>query len=455
MSFQPLKGFRDFLPPDASNRARVTASLRETARRAGFEEVETPSLESLELFKVKSGEGIVEETFSFTDKGGREVTLVPENTPSVARLLVSRIKVEPLPVKWVAFCRLWRYEDPQSGRTREFSQCSLDIFGVPGVEAELELLATASQMLEGLGLQGEFVFRLNDRRLLQGLSDALAVKVPEAFHRALDRREKLSPREFDQELERAGLSPEGRERLGGLFDLAQRAPDGTAGFAEVRSELERWGLSKIGTEGLRTLEELYALGERAGRAPTWRFDPSLVRGLAYYTGIVFEAYDRKGELRALFGGGRYDKLVELFGGGSVPACGLAIGDVRLELLLRRRGRWPERSDGLDVYVATADGALREEALTLVERLRRRGFSADRDLLGRPLARQMRDASRRSSAFVVLLAPKEREQGSLILRNMRSGRQDVVPVASLEDALAAGRAAAGPRGPAGPGAPSGA
>jgi histidyl-tRNA synthetase len=434
MVWRPLRGFRDILPPDAAHRAWIAQTIRAVAQRAGFEEVETPSVEALELLKVKSGEAIVEETFSFRDKGGREVTLVPENTPSVARLLASRAKAEAWPVKWVAFSKLWRYEEPQAGRTREFSQCSLDIFGVPGVEAELELLGTSAAIFEALGVAEEVVFRVNDRRLAQGLGAALGNRDPDRLLRVLDRREKLPPEEFARELGEAGLDEGARSRFFGLLEAVGSEGSNREALARLREGTASWGLGPEAVEGLSSLERLFALGTEVGLEASWRFDPLLARGLAYYTGTVFEAYDRRGEFRALFGGGRYDRLIELFGGGPVPACGLAIGDLTVELLLRRAGRWPSVGRGPEAYVAVASPELKPRSLSLVHRLRRAGFSTEHDLLDRPLGRQMKEAARRRARTVVLLAPEELSRGEVVLRNMQSGQQEAVPFASVEERL---------------------
>ena len=451
MTWQPLRGFRDIRPPDAAHRAWITGTIRSVAQRAGFEEVETPSVESLDLLKVKSGEAIVEETFSFTDKGGREVTLVPENTPSVARLLASRAKAEPLPVKWVAFSKLWRYEEPQAGRTREFSQCSLDIFGVPGVEAELELLSTSAAIFEELGVPDEVVFRVNDRRLAQGLGTALGSQDPERLLRVLDRREKLSPEAFGQELGEAGLTEEARGRFFRLLEAVAAEGSNREALSRLEEETASWGLGEEAHAGLSSLKRLFALGAESGLEESWRFDPRLARGLAYYTATVFEAYDRRGEFRALFGGGRYDRLIELFGGGPVPACGLAIGDLTVELLLRRAGRWPTTRRGPEVYVAVASADLKPRSRLLVHQLRRAGFSVEHDLMDRTLGRQMKEAARRGARTVVLLAPEELSRGEVVLRNMQTGQQEAVPFASVGARLPRGRSAPveGEGGPAPP------
>ena len=434
MRFQALRGFRDYLPPDAQIRADMFWTVRQVARRAGFSEVEPPSLESLDLFRAKSGEGIVGETFSFVDKGGREVTLTPENTPSLARLYVERAKVEPLPVKWFTLPKLWRYEEPQSGRTREFSQCVLDIFGVPGVEAEIDLLLTTRQILEALGLAGRFMFRVNDRRVADGMGRSLGASETGAFFRALDRRPKLDPSAFREELRRAGLDEAAQERLAGFL----RGTDGGVppGRTEAAlTELSQWpGFPAPAAEGVRNLRELFAQGSAAGLDDVLVYDPTIVRGLAYYTSTVFEAYDRGGKIRALFGGGRYDQLVELFGGAKVPACGLAMGDQTLEILLREAGRWSAPSRGLDVYVAVVDPQQGALALPWVRDLRSDGFVVDHDLLGRPLSRQMKDAARRNASFLLLLGPEEVARGTVTLRNMQTGRQEAVAAGDVRAAL---------------------
>lgn len=438
MKLQSLRGFRDYMPPDAGFRADLFRTMREVARRAGFDEVETPSLEALEMFKVKSGEEIVKELFEFKDKGDREVTLIPENTPSLARVYAERAKILPLPVKWFTLPKLWRYEEPQSGRTREFSQVVLDIYGVPGIEAEVEILATTRSMMDAVGLAGRYAFRVNDRRLAEGLGRSLGVTDPGPFFRALDRRAKLKPAEFASELDRAGLDEAARTRLSSWLSRAEGGlPPSQA--ASLLGEIAV-GLDESGKAGAASLSALFARAEAARLGDILRLDLTIVRGLAYYTSTVFEAYDTGGTLRALFGGGRYDKLIDLFGGGPVPACGVAVGDQTLELLMRGAGLWPTAARGLDIYVAIADPSLADEAWTWVRRLRAEGLVTDLDLLGRPLGRQMKEASRRSARALLLLGPQEKALDQVVVRNMRSGQQDAVSasqaLAALRSALAA-------------------
>jgi histidyl-tRNA synthetase len=433
MPFAPLRGFRDYLPPDAGARSEIRRRMREAARLAGFQELETPSVEALDLFKVKSGEAIGEETWSFRDKGDREVALVSETTPSVARVFVDRAKSEPLPVKWFTVSKLWRYEEPQAGRTREFLQFNLDILGVPGVEAETELLATAALLLDRVGAQGTYAFRVNDRRLAAALGSYFGATDTERYFRALDRSPKETPEWLDRELRAAGLDDAAVRKL---TDLLGRTRSGVAADAlpAFLDELGALGLPGEGERARAELRRFFELLKVVGIDDRVRFDPTIVRGLAYYTGIVFEAFDVRGERRSLFGGGRYDRLVELFGGPPTPAAGLAVGDQTLELLLRDHGRWPEGEPALDTYVVAITPEEVPRALAMVAKLRAAGVPADCDPMARSLSRQLREAARRRARRAILLGPKERARGVVVERDLATGAQrELAPEAVLPGA----------------------
>jgi len=417
----PLRGFRDYTPPEAGARSEIRRRMRSAARRAGFVELELPSVESFELYETKSGEGIAGETWAFRDKGDRPVALVPEQTPSLARVYVERAKSEPLPVKWFTASKSWRYEEPQAGRTREFFQFNLDILGVPGVEAEADLLATAALVLDEVGATGAYSLRLNDRAIAEGLGRLFGAPEVGRFFRAVDRFRKISASEFESDLAASGVAPERGRELTELFS--------TAGAGLGPQEIDRYldgliarGLDDAARPGVARVRELFQLLVGIGLADRVVFDPTVVRGLAYYTSSVFEAYARSGDGRSVFGGGRYDHLIELFGGPPTPAAGLAIGDQTLELLLRGVGRWPEGEPGLDSYVVVADPSLVGEAMVLVEQLRRSGTSADCDLIGRSMSRQLKEAARRRSRRALILGLKEASQGALVERDLATGEQ---------------------------------
>ncbi len=421
MPFHALRGFRDYPPPDGGARSAILARMRAAARRAGFVELEIPCVESFELYQTKSGEGIAAQAWMFKDKGDRAVALVPETTPSLVRVFVDRAKSEPLPVKWFTVSKHWRYEEPQAGRTREFLQFDLDILGVPGVEAEADLLSAAALVMDELGADGLYAFRVSDRALAEGLGRLYGAQDPDRFFRAVDHYRKVSAAEFTEELREIGLAD---DRARDLISLFESVGPGVrpADVDRFLSDLVGQGLDPNARAGADRLRALFALLGRSRLTDRVVFDPTIVRGLAYYTSTVFETFARTGEGRSIFGGGRYDHLVELFGGPPTPAVGLAIGDQTLELLLRGAGRWPEGEPPLDTYVVVADPSRHGEAVGLVEELRRAGRSADCDLLSRSMSRQLKEAARRRSRRALIVGLKETAPGAVVERDLATGAQ---------------------------------
>ena len=421
MPFDALRGFRDYPPPEAGARSEIRRRMRAAARRSGYVELETPCVESFELYQTKSGEGIAAQTWMFHDKGDRPVALVPETTPSLARVFASRAKSEPLPAKWFTVSKTWRYEEPQAGRTREFLQFNLDILGVPGVEAETDILAATALLLDEIGAQGLYAFRVSDRAIAEGLGRWAGARESARFFRAVDGYRKIPPAEFEGELAAAGVPIERAEELHAFFEsVGAGVPP--ASLDRFLSDLSRNRLDPAAREGVERLRKLFALLDRAGISDRTVFDPTIVRGIAYYTSTVFEGYSRSGDLRALFGGGRYDHLIELFEGPPTPAAGIAIGDQTLEILLKGAGRWPEGEPPLDTFVAVADPQLHSEAIALVQELRRAGVSADCDLLSRNLSRQLKEAARRRSRRALILGLRETAPGALVERDLATGEQ---------------------------------
>lgn len=421
MTSESLRGFRDYPPPEAGARSTIFARMRAAARLSGYTELEGPSVEPLDLFTTKSGEEIAAQVWAFRDKGGRDVALVPETTPSLARIFIERAKAEPMPVKWFTFSKLWRYEEPQAGRTREFSQLNLDILGVPGVEAEVDILATAAAVLDSAGAKDLYAFRLNDRALAEGIGHHFGARDRTLYFRAVDRFRKSSSAEFEEGLHASGVSA---DSVGDLEEILLTGSNGVeaAHAEELFERLDRLGLSAEARAGLERLRTILRLARSARIDSLLWIDPTVVRGLAYYTSTVFEAFDRAGEARALFGGGRYDHLIELFGGPATPACGLAIGDQTLERLLKENARWPEGEPPLDTYVVTVRPELLPEAIAIVAELRAAGTSADADLLGRSFSRQLKEASRRRARRAWILGLKEASPGAVVERDLSTGEQ---------------------------------
>jgi len=397
--------------------------MRAAGRRAGFSELEVPCVESFELYQVKSGEEIAKQTWTFSDKGGRPVALVSETTPSVVRVFVDRAKSAALPVKWFTLSKTWRYEEPQmgAGRTREFTQFNLDIFGVPGVEADADLIAAATLVLDEVGAKGLYSIRLNDRAVAEGIGRLYGAADLERFFQAVDRFRKTSPTEFASGLALAGVGPQGARELAAQFAEVGGGLPRSAAEAFLARWVER-GLDLPARKGVERLTSLLGLLDRAGLGDRIVYDPTVVRGLAYYTSTVFEAYARAEESRSVFGGGRYDHLVELFGGPPTPAVGLAIGDQTLEILLRGAGRWPDGEPGLDTYVVVVDPTHVSEAVAIVRELRESGVSAECDLLARSMSRQLREAARRRCRRALIVGLKEATPGSVVERDLATGAQ---------------------------------
>ncbi len=407
---QRLRGFRDMYPEYMRARRIVFNKICDVARSFGFHEIDAPSLELLDLFRVKSGEEIVKQTFSFVDKGGREVTLIPELTPTVSRMIAAR-KDLVKPVKWFSFPKMWRYEEPQSGRLREFYQFNADIFGISNIYADAEIIALAMEILDTLGLQDKYVMRVSDRVLMEELLRKLRVENIEGAFRIIDKRDKIPEEVFREEMLKY-LSSEAVEYLSEILEMK----------GDIDTVLDKLPES----ERTATLLELKDLLSEYGKSVM--LDLSIVRGLAYYTGIVFEAHDARGEFRAILGGGRYDGVVELFGAQHTPAVGFGLGDVVLELIMRREGVWPEEKIDVDYFVAIVPG-FRKEAIKIATKLRRKGYRVDIELQDRSLSKQMKYANKINAKHVIIIG-EEIKRGAVVVKNMGSGEQREVKLEEI-------------------------
>src|SRR5687768_15147167 len=344
-TFQTLPGFREFYPEDLARRNHHFRLWRQTANSFAFSEYDAPVLEPLELYKAKSGDEIEGQLFSFTDKGGREVALRPEMTPTVCRLIGARANALKRPIKWFSIGEFYRYERMQKGRGRCFFQFNADIFGEPGPEAEMELIALLVQCFCAFGLtEQDFYVRLSDRNLWFYYLEALGFD--EARTRAIlgvvDKYEKEGDAAFKSYDESFGpLETSVKAKI--LAFLAVKS------LAALEAVVAEFGVENKLAARLNDWRKLLGALDAMGLGRFVQVDLGVVRGLAYYTGFVFEAFDRKGELRALAGGGRYDDLVEKLGGPALPAVGFAIGDMTFGLLLEQRGIMPAFVQAADVY----------------------------------------------------------------------------------------------------------
>lgn len=436
-SHATLPGFRDFYPPDLAVRAHIMRAWRDAAVRYGFEEYDGPPLESLDLYTEKSGEEIVRQLYNFEDKGGRAVALRPEMTPTLARMVGARAGGLRKPIRWFCMPQLFRYERTQRGRLREHFQWNVDILGEEDIAADVEVLAVALDALRALGLgAADIVARYNDRRLLQALLTDAGV-AEDRLLAAYGVIDKLGREPAERTRERlrdeAGVSDAAADRLLALFTEAASAAVGAAAGAApsmLGAVRARYGGSEAVTRELERLETYERRLGEMGFADYIRFDPSIVRGLAYYTGTVFEVFDRKGELRAICGGGRYDRLLAALGGADLPAVGFGMGDVVIGELLRDRGLLPDGSQSVDAFLVIMGDGERPLMLQVAQLLRAAGRSVLYALKPGGVGRQLKEADARGARHVILLGPDEVQRGSATVRTMGTGEQREVPLDEL-------------------------
>ena len=421
-SFASLPGFRDFYPAEFAVRSHITDAWRTVARRYGFEEYDGPPLEPLELYTEKSGAEIVQQLYNFEDKGGRAVALRPEMTPTFARMVAARAQGLRKPIRWFSIPQLFRYERTQRGRLREHFQWNVDIVGEDDVSADAEVLAVAIDALRYLGLtEKDVVARVNDRRLLEQLLLHIGVSAERmgAAYAVIDKIGRDAPEKTRERLAtEAGLSEDGIARVLGIFQLTfEQVAEKYESVPAVRTELDR-------------LRDYFKQLRDLGLEEFVRFDPGIVRGLAYYTGIVFEIFDRQGELRAICGGGRYDNLLKNLGGVDLPALGFGMGDVVLGELLADRGLLREYRPRVDYYIIAVTDAEKQAQKQLARRLRDAGYSVTYSFRAGAVGKQFKDADARGARFTVVIGPDERAQNIGVVRNMESGEETKIALDAI-------------------------
>jgi len=429
-TFQNLPGVRDFYPEDLAKRTHLFRVWRQTAAVFGFAEYDAPVLEPLDLYRAKSGDEIEGQLFYFTDKGSREVALRPEMTPSVCRMVGARAGALKRPIKWFSIAEFYRYERMQKGRGRSFFQFNADVFGEAGPEAEIELIALLVQCMRAFGLtENDFQIRLSDRTLWYHYLGSLGLDGPrtEAMLAAVDKFERAGDDAF-----------KGYEASFGPVGAALR--EGILAFLRIRSieALEKM-LGSVGPSpaiSARLGEWRKLLGGLAamGLGDYLQVDLGVVRGLAYYTGFVFEAFDRKGELRALAGGGRYDDLVGKLGGAPLPAVGFAIGEMTFALLLEQRGLGPAVAQVPDVYCILGGEAERKAAFRDIHRLRSGGYRVDYPMKEVAFGKQFKAASDSGAKIALIYGGDELAKGIVKLRDLGDRTERDFPASEVEAAV---------------------
>ena len=402
-----VKGTREFYPEQMALRNFIYDKVRGASQAFGYIEWDAPFIETIDLYAAKSGEELVKkQSFVFTDRGGDEVTLRPELTPSLARMIASKLGELNFPVRWWSFGPFWRYEQPQKGRAREFFQWNIDMLGVNSPEADAELIAVGATFLRSVGLSPErALIYVNNRRLMDSEFDALGIVPVKRLDvdNLVDRRTKMEPAKWDSYALELGLT---QAQLDGLKDIL--------------GNFELWKRSD-------ELTRLFAVLEVLGVKEYVKFDPNIMRGLLYYTGTVFEAFDTSGSLkRAIFGGGRYDNLLADVGGQPLSGVGFAMGDVVIGIILQEAGLVPEfQPSPARVLVTVFDERLLLESYKLGAELRNAGLEVMVFPEPAKLQKQFKYADKMKMKVAVTIGPDEAEKGLVAVKNLVSGEQVIV------------------------------
>ncbi|MHC4265518.1 MAG: histidine--tRNA ligase [Planctomycetota bacterium] len=410
MKLQPVKGTRDFYPQDMAVRNWIIDGWKKVSIRNGFAEYDGPIFEYLKMFQVKSGDEIAEQLFSLKDRGGRDLAIRPEMTPTLARMVNQQINSLPKPIKWFSVPRLCRAERPQKGRFREFFQWNIDIIGVDDVLADAEVIFTTIDYLKYAGLTKRDVkIKISSRKLLSaGLQNiGIHKNKLDPLYAILDKYDKMPLNKFEkylsEEVTDRGILKKILDFMG--IDTLSQVPEILGNNDEI-------------DQAMQELAELLDLLEKMGVKEYCDINPGIVRGLAYYTGIVFEVHALSSELRAIAGGGRFDNLLHDFGGPSVPATGMGMGDCVLEILLRDKGLINDDivRKKLDYFVALVDDKYKEKLYEITAKLRRKGKSVNFSYKLSGLSKQLKEASAQNAAKCIIIG-SEMQNGQIIIKDM--------------------------------------
>ena len=418
IDLQPVKGTRDFFPDEMRMRNWLFQVWRSVSEQAGFEEYDTCVLEHEELYIRKAGDEISKQLYSFKDKGGRRLSLRPEMTPSLARLVLQRTKSLLFPIKWFSMPQCFRYERMTKGRRREHFQWNADIIGQPDMVAEAEILMLLISACESMGLSAKDIrVFINDRRILNAILSQL--NVTEKLHSAIlvimDKRDKVSPETLGTMLKDVGMTSSQVQHLNEYLTKTN--------LQKLKEELQH-------TEGIDELQHLLKLMGTAGYSDYLQFDISIVRGLSYYTGAVFEINSPEKKHRAICGGGRYDSLLSTYGGKSVPAVGFGFGDVVVLDVLRELERFPELSRTLDYTIIPFDNEQVGIALKIANELRSKGAIVDCNFSMKKMKKSLHEANESGAKFAILLFPEELKQENVVIRDMQLREQNPINIKDL-------------------------
>lgn len=416
---QGVRGTRDFYPEDMRLRNWLFQKFHASSLSHGFEEYDSPIIEHEELYTRKQGEEITQQLYNFEDKGGRKISLRPEMTPSLARMVMARSGALPLPIKWYSIPQCWRYERTQRGRGREHYQWNVDIWGMEGIEADAELLSVMVHMFKSVGLtHDDVVVRISSRKVLEEVLGSLGIE-GDSFTKTcviVDKMDKLPEETVSAQLSDLGISDSSITTIQSVLSVKD--------LPELRDMLSPDSMA------VSELERLFQLLESYGISDWTTFDASVVRGLAYYTGPVFEAQDRGGELRAICGGGRYDKLIGTLGGRDLPATGFGFGDMVIMELLSDKGLIPDISSRVSDVVFSMDESLRGAAMEVSSKLRGTGRTVDLILEPKKMKWVFKHAERTGADRLVMVMPAEWESGKVRIKDLQTGEESDIEFKAL-------------------------
>lgn len=436
--YGPPKGMRDYLPEDVYARRKVAEQILAVLRQYGYRELITPGVEDLEVLKAKAGEAIIDQIYYLRDKSGRELGLKSDITPAVARIVAGIGRSMPKPIRFAIYDRVWRYESPQSGRYREFYQINAEQFGATGAAVDAELIACLCRCYEAAGLP-ETRILIGHRRVLEAFVRTLGVPKEQVLNviRVIDKRSKITSAQFAQEIEAAGL-PESRldelenfvaQTRGPVIDILERTKQLCNRYQNLMEYLEELG-------------EMFDLLDAYHRIDQCVLDLGLARGFDYYTGIIFECeYLNRWGIGAIGGGGRYDNLVEVYGGPPIPATGFSIGFDRVMALLERLGRLDKQCllPTPYIYIAPVDSGCVQKAIQIAESLRDRGVVLELGTASRSVAKELQNAIKVKAKFVVFVGSDEIGTDQFKLRDLETREERVLSeselVTEFEDASA--------------------
>lgn len=427
LSTQPYKGTRDFYPEDMRIQRWMFGKMREVVERYGYLEYDGPLLEPFELYAAKTGEEIVnQQLYWLMDRGERKMAIRPEMTPTLARMVAGKVHELPKPVRWFSIPNLWRYERPQRGRLREHWQLNVDVLGGEPLMADAEILLLSLDLVRAFGGEKLVSIKVNNRKLIDhffGKTLGLAPEAALATTKALDARAKVGEEAYGEWLAKIGISAGQRDQMEKFF----------------RSSLEEV-IRTVPCEGAQEIARLFALMQESGAGATVQFDATVLRGMDYYTGTVFEMYDTSPEnRRAMFGGGRYDNLVGLFGKDKLPGVGLGFGDVTLRNFLETHQLLPKFPPAIDAVVGLHQPAQRQVSEQIARALREKGLHVTTPLEVLGFGPTLKLATKLGARACVLLGETELAAGQVVVKDLASGQQSAVAIADVAARVAALRA----------------